>query len=211
MSSSQPEFGELVLLIGDFHIPSRSPALAKEFKELLNTDKIRHVLCTGNIGCRETYEMLKSIAPNVHIVRGDMDVEMPDFPEPSSFPEYQVVTICGFRIGLIHGHQIIPWGSTDGLMRWQRKFSCDILVSGFTHQNTAEKVEGKVYINPGSATGAYKPVFTLQGPVEEPHCSFMLMAVQPEQNVVLYVYELRNGRVNVAMSEFSKDDHHETL
>lgn len=145
--------------------------------------------------------MLKTIAPNVYVVRGDMDVEMPDFLEAGSFPEHQVVTICDFRIGLIHGHQVTPWGTTDGLMRWQRKFNCDILVSGFTHQNTAENVEGKVYINPGSATGAYTPLFAVQNPC----ASFTLMSIQPEQKVVLYVYELREGRVNVAMSEFFKD------
>lgn len=41
------ELGELVLLIGDFHIPSRKPSIPKQFKELLQTDKIRYVLCTG--------------------------------------------------------------------------------------------------------------------------------------------------------------------
>lgn len=49
MSSTGEDFGELVLLIGDFHIPQRKPSIPKQFKDLLNTDKIRHILCTGDL------------------------------------------------------------------------------------------------------------------------------------------------------------------
>ena len=39
-----------------------------------------------------------------------------------------------FKIGLIHGHQVVPWGDLDSLAMTQRQMNVDILVSGHTHQ-----------------------------------------------------------------------------
>lgn len=62
-----------VLVIGDMHVPFRSSGLPAQFKKLLTPGKIQHVLCTGNLCTKEMYEFLKSIANDVHIVRGDFD------------------------------------------------------------------------------------------------------------------------------------------
>ena len=35
--------------------------------------KIQHVLCTGNLCNRETFDFLKYIASDVHVVKGDFD------------------------------------------------------------------------------------------------------------------------------------------
>ena len=37
----------------------------------------------------------------------------------------------------------------------QRKLDVDILITGHTHQFAAFEYEGKLFINPGTATGAY--------------------------------------------------------
>ncbi|PHJ25129.1 vacuolar protein sorting 29, partial [Cystoisospora suis] len=103
-----------------------------------------------------------------------------------------------FRIGLIHGHQIVPWGDGGSLLHWQRKLDCDILVYGHLHKDSVIELEGKFFINPGSATGAYQPWITEKVP------SFMLMAVQGS-SVVLYVYEEKGGKAEVVMSEFKKE------
>lgn len=40
--------------------------------------KIQHILCTGNLVTKETYDYLKTIASDVHVVKGDFDeVERP--------------------------------------------------------------------------------------------------------------------------------------
>lgn len=65
------------------------------------------------------------------------------------------MTVGQFRIGLCHGHQIVPWGDTESLAMAQRQLDVDILISGHTHKFEAFEHEGKFYINPGSATGAY--------------------------------------------------------
>jgi vacuolar protein sorting-associated protein 29 len=73
-------------------------------------------------------------------------------------PETKVVTIGEFTIGLIHGHQVIPWGDQETLAMVQRELDCDILISGHTHKNSISSYDGKFFINPGSATGAFSTV-----------------------------------------------------
>jgi vacuolar protein sorting-associated protein 29 len=87
--------GELVLVVGDMHIGSRSAGIPEKFKKMLVPNKMQHVLCksslflflcfflflidrymllgTGNLCTKFEYEFLRQIAPNVHVVRGDMD------------------------------------------------------------------------------------------------------------------------------------------
>jgi vacuolar protein sorting-associated protein 29 len=75
-----------------------------------------------------------------------------------NYPEQKVVTVGQFRIGLCHGHQVVPWGEPDSLALIQRQLDVDILISGHTHKFEAYEQENKFYINPGSATGAYNPL-----------------------------------------------------
>ena len=75
-----------------------------------------------------------------------------------SYPEQKVVSVGQFRIGLTHGHQIVPWGDREGVAMLQRQLDVDILIYGHTHKFDAYEHESKFYINPGSATGAYSGI-----------------------------------------------------
>ena len=33
----------------------------------------------------------------------------------NSYPDQKVVTVGQFRIGLTHGHQVVPWGDVESL------------------------------------------------------------------------------------------------
>ena len=33
----------------------------------------------------------------------------------SNFPEQKVITVGQFKIGLTHGHQVVPWGDIESL------------------------------------------------------------------------------------------------
>ena len=35
--------------------------------------------------------------------------------QSTTYPDQKVITVGQFRIGLTHGHQIIPWGDIDSL------------------------------------------------------------------------------------------------
>ena len=102
-----------------------------------------------------------------------------------------------FTLGLTHGHQVVPWGDPEALAGLQRALDVDILITGHTHKTEVFELEKKYIINPGSATGAYSAFSTGVVP------SFVLMAIKGAK-VVTYVYELRDGEVNVSKSEFIK-------
>ena len=114
---------KLVLIIGDLHIPHRSNSIPAAFKKLLVPGRINHVLCTGNLCTEEQLEFLRSLSSNVHVVKGDFD-------EISGLPETKTVDIGDFKIGLCHGHQIVPWGDSESLAALQRQLGVDILGNG---------------------------------------------------------------------------------
>ena len=62
-----------MLVVGDMHIPFRASGLSPKFKKLLVPGKIQHILCTGNLTTKDSYDYLKSLAADVHIVKGDFD------------------------------------------------------------------------------------------------------------------------------------------
>lgn len=185
-------FGELVLVLGDMHLPHRSADIAEKFKKMLVPNKMQHVLCTGNLCTKEQYDFLRTLAPNVHVVRGDMD--------DMSLPEQLVVQIGEFKIGLCHGHQVVPWGNRDSLGILAREMGVDILISGHTHQNSTTEYEGKWFINPGSITGAYSPLNS------DVNASFICMIIQGDK-AVNYVYELNgDDEFDIQQTQFSKAD-----
>ena len=169
---------ELVLIISDLFIPLRTPDIDTQFKSILVPNKIQHVLCLGNIGNQAAFDYLHSLSSDFHVIKGDYDINR-DLPEKKS------VQIGNFRIGMIHGHQIIPMDDLEILANVQRELDCDILASGFTHQLSVNTKEGKLYINPGSLSGALCPL------VEDSIPSFILMALQGEE-AIIYSYVLND-------------------
>ncbi|XP_077233859.1 vacuolar protein sorting-associated protein 29 [Tasmannia lanceolata] len=180
----------LVLALGDLHIPHRAPDLPAKFKSMLVPGKIQHIICTGNLCIKEVHDYLKSLCPDMHVTRGEYD-------EDARYPETKTLTIGQFKLGLCHGHQVVPWGDLDSLAMLQRQLDVDILVTGHTHQFKAYKHEGGVVINPGSATGAYSSITYDVNP------SFVLMDIDGLR-VVVYVYELIDGEVKVDKIDFKK-------
>jgi len=187
----------LILVIGDLFIPDRAPDIPQKFRKLLSPGKIGQVLCLGNITDKDTYDFLRATAPDLQIVKGDFDTEAPNLPLS------KVVQHGGLRIGLTHGHTIIPQGDADSLLITARQMDVDILLWGGTHKFEAYELEGKFFVNPGSASGAFSTGWWADG--EEPTPSFCLMDVQGDV-LVLYVYQLRtdaSGAENVAVEKVS--------
>jgi len=189
------EFGELVLICGDFCIPSRSSQIHEQFKALLVPNKMHHLLCTGNIVTKAQEDFLRTLAPSVHIVRGDQD-SLEVFPD---FPEQKVVKIGEFRIGITHGHQIVPSGNYEALANVQRQLDTDLLVYGNTHKTDFYEHHGRFLVSPGSITGSYTVENTSTTP------GFILLVLKGK-TAVFYIYQLVDGEVQVSRSEFVKKD-----
>jgi len=190
-------FGELVLVLGDLNIPERANAIPENFQRMLVPNKMQHVICTGNCS-REQFNELCALAPNVHAVRGDYDDD-----DRLVFPEVQIIQVGKFRIGLMHGHQLMPSSSSqDAKSRMRRKLNVDVFISGHTHKNDCRvDDDGFFYINPGSITGSYSSI-NPDGVVP----SFILLAIQ-DTKLVCYVYELTDDgelEVEVTKTEFTK-------
>ena len=182
---------ELVLVVGDLFVPQRSPDINSQFKSILTPNKVQHVLCLGNIGSQETYDWLRSLSNDFQCVKGNFDT--------NELPEKKCVQIGDFQIGLIHGHQILPWGDLESLSSIQREFGCDILLHGNTHQTDIKVKDGKLYINPGSISGAFSPLIEDQSP------SFILMVLQGVE-IVIYLYTLKDKtkKFEVSKVEYTK-------
>ena len=182
---------ELVLVVGDMFVPQRAPDIDPQFKQILIPNKLQHVLSLGNIGSRESYDWLRSLSNDFHGVKGDYD--------EGDMPEKKLVTIGEFKIGMIHGHQVLPWGDTDSLSCIARQLDCDIFISGNTHQIGVKVLDNKLYINPGSISGAFSDI------VADPSPSFILMVLTGIEAIVyLYVLNDRTQKFDVSKVEFRK-------
>ena len=178
---------ELVLVVGDMFIPQRSPDITEQFKSILTPNKVQHVLCLGNIGNRESIDWLKSLSNDFHHVKGDFD--------DGEIQEKKLVQIGDFSIGLIHGHQVLPWGDIESLANVQRSLGCDILISGHTHKTNIKVKENKLYINPGSISGAFSPL------IEDSVPSFILMVLQGDE-AIIYLYTLSDKTKKFEVNKF---------
>lgn len=79
-----------------------------------------------------------------------------------------MVQVGEFKVGLAHGHEVVPWGDEESLAALQRKLDVDILITGHTHENRVHEYEGRWFINPGSITGAYSPTARSAAPAHRP-------------------------------------------
>ncbi|KAJ3204642.1 Vacuolar protein sorting-associated protein 29 [Entophlyctis luteolus] len=143
----------LVLVLGDLHIPTRAAALPAKFKRLLVPGKMQRAILTGNAGSKEMFEYVKSLAETTAVM-GDWEdpaITVDGNPLPLS----TTLQVGSVRIGVVHGHTVIPWGDRLALSAVARELDCDLLISGHTHAFEAFEAEGRFFLNPGSATGAF--------------------------------------------------------
>jgi vacuolar protein sorting-associated protein 29 len=139
-------------------------------------------------------DYLKNLTADIYLSNGDFD------SWSKSKEENLVLELAGFRIGLTHGHQIIPNGDPDALDRLQRKLDVDILITGHTHRHQVTKSPVGLQINPGSATGAY----SVQSPHEAPPLpSFILLDLEGTKATV-YAYTLQEGKVKVDKTDHTR-------
>lgn len=142
-----------------------------QFRKLLTPGKISTILCTGNLTSVATLDFLKSLAPDLHLVRGDYDVEAP------SLPLSKVITHGAMRIGVTNGYTIIPRSDADALLIAARQMDCDVLVYGGGRGFEAYELEGKFFVCPGSGTGAFSTEWVTDDSDGEVTPSFCLMDV----------------------------------
>ena len=139
-----------------------------QFKKLLAPGRIGQTLCLGNLTDKHTYEYLRTVAPDLKIVKGRLDVEA------ASLPLTQVVTHGSVRVGFLEGFTLVS-SEPDVLLAEANRLDVDVLCWGGTHRFECFEYMDKFFVNPGSATGAYSTGWAKDG--EEMVPSFCLMDV----------------------------------
>ena len=176
---------ELILVLGDFHIPHRTQEIPEAIKKVLDSKagKFQHIFSTGNIGNKQTLDWIRTLCQNnnnIHIVKGDNYLSS---NEEKNLNETITVKIGEFIISLINGYQIVPWNDIQSLSTLQKQLGSDLLISGYTHQASCLNYEGKYYINPGTVTNTFSPL------INDPSPSFMILVISYEY-ADIYLYEL---------------------
>jgi len=178
------------LAIGDFHIPERADWISRELEDEVTKKSYDLVLCTGDLTSEDVLAWLRGLAPEVHVVRGNMDY--------LRLPLQVVVAVEGLRIGVYHGAGVHPRGDLAKLALKAKQLGVEVLVTGHTHYPKVALVREQevVVVNPGSATGVWggdaRASLTP---------SFAIMEVSG-RDLVVEVKELRDLRFEVARFEF---------
>lgn len=142
MKGEQADEDMLVGIIADTHVPKVGEALPGEVLERLRgVDLILHA---GDLVGLQVIAQLEEIAP-VRAVQGNMD-----YPEVRDrYPEKEVMTLEGLRLGLTHGSGA-PIGIERRVMELFREADLDVAVFGHTHKALIEERHGVLLLNPGS-------------------------------------------------------------
>lgn len=95
---------------------------------------------------------------------------------------------CGVKIGLIHGHQIIPWCDEEALENKAKELGVKLLISGHSHDLKTSHHNQTYFLNPGSMTGSYSSLKVNAVP------SFMILEFKSTE-IVVYEYSLVDGEL----------------
>ncbi|CAD8133155.1 unnamed protein product [Paramecium octaurelia] len=192
--AQEANYGDIILLCGDLHIGTRMQMIHEKIVSALGVNKLQHVLCTGNVGNKETFDWLKQISPNFHCVRGQYDDENNEIHN-----DQKVIQIGIWKILLIHGHQFVPWNDEETISVFLKENQCDIAVFGNSHQSLISKFERKYFINPGTMSGAYGSI--KQDAIIQPE--FVILECLGDEMGV-YKYKLINGELLIEKCTITK-------
>jgi putative phosphoesterase len=137
-----------VLVFGDAHIPTRRDSIPQVFYAHIAETEYDMALITGDL-VRE-HDMRAALPPlPIHsfFVTGNMDYE-----RKYNFREQ--VQIEGLSILLLHGTGIRPRGSVERFWEICADVGADIGIHGHTHKTGVDFFKGKLFLNPGTITGA---------------------------------------------------------
>jgi putative phosphoesterase len=147
-----------VLVIGDSHIPERAEHLADPIGESLRyLAPFDQVWFTGDlVTSDETLSFLAALTRGAFVrVAGNTDVV---YRAHQGLPELARITLefsPQVTCVVVHGHQADRRGDPRSLADLADYYKAQVLVQGHTHADHVFAKEGKLFLNPGSCTGAW--------------------------------------------------------
>lgn len=135
-----------IICIGDFHVPDRVEKIPPWIKKKVQEENPDKIICTGDFTSEKTLKEVQKWGDLV-AVKGNMDwVDLPG---------HAVLDLGDLKIGIIHGSGIVPRGDLNQLSKYAKRMKVNVLVHGHTHNLSIQKLGDVLFINPGSATGAW--------------------------------------------------------
>ena len=184
-----------ILVIGDFHIPSRARWIPRPILEFLLGKRFDMVLCTGDLCTAEVQQFLSRLGRQLVCVMGNMDY----IHNPREFRH----KIEGLVIGMRHGDEVVPRGDVEGLKTLAIRMGVDVLITGHTHVPMVKELQVRdrkiLLLNPGSATGVWS------GGLAHGPPSFMVLEVDGNC-LIVHLYRLVEGeRLEEETFEFVRE------
>ena len=138
-----------VLVLADTHVNDAGMLPERLRSELKTADMVIHA---GDYTGERLLEQLRASAGDFRGVYGNMDPE----GIRKELRAKEIIEIEGVRIGVTHPSE---GGSPVGLAaRVRAKFEeedTEVIIYGHSHEPQNEKIDNILYLNPGSATGAF--------------------------------------------------------
>lgn len=133
-----------IVVTGDTHMLSKGKQLpARLLRELETTDLIIHA---GDWSSMEVYHMLAKYGP-VKGVYGNVDGE----EMMEKFPFKEMLTVKGYRIGVVHGHGDKKTTEKRALEAFSGD-EADVIIFGHSHIPMIRYFKKILLLNPGSPT-----------------------------------------------------------
>lgn len=135
-----------MLVISDTHIPDRSEDFPHWVKELVERgwDVIVHL---GDVTAGWVLQYLSYYTKNLVAVKGNNDM--------LRLPEVEELKAFGRKFVALHGHQIGRRPDYEAVKRMFKLENGDILLFGHSHIPELTLYRGVMFLNPGTATGAW--------------------------------------------------------
>ncbi|MDF1540805.1 MAG: YfcE family phosphodiesterase [Candidatus Thorarchaeota archaeon] len=137
-----------VLVFGDTHIPSRRDSIPDDFFNHIEKTEYDLALITGDLVREQEMRAALPPLPRSFIVRGNMDYST------SAYNFHEQIQIESFDVLLLHGTQIRPRGNIHQLWEVADNIGAHVTIHGHTHQAAIDLYNDKLFLNPGTISGA---------------------------------------------------------
>lgn len=166
-----------VLVFGDTHMPTRSKSIPKQFYEHIESTDYDLALITGDLVREAAMKEALPPLPRHYIVVGNMDYA-------STYNFHELIQLDEIRFLLIHGTQLRPRGNIKQLFEVVASVEADVAVHGHTHKGSIDLHRDRLFLNPGTISGAGGAATGWSGRID---ASFMEMMVEKyDLQVVLH-------------------------
>ncbi|MCF2135690.1 MAG: YfcE family phosphodiesterase [Candidatus Thorarchaeota archaeon] len=136
-----------ILVFGDLHVPTRRDSIPDTFARRIAATTYDLALVTGDLVEESEMREIMPPLPQCYIVQGNMDFG-------SHYEFHHEVRIEDLNFLLLHGTQLRPRGNLDQLWEILLNIDVDVAVHGHTHVPSIDLHRDRLFINPGTITGA---------------------------------------------------------